>query len=149
MTTSELHRQHNEWAVCRNRLWFTAPPTPPALISAAPAAPIAPPVPVRPRGRDWLVVGDRVDAEPRRLVRRTDPVWMRIAAQVAKKHELRILDLRSDGRQKHIVAARQEAIWRIKHETTMSLTAIGRKFNRDHATVLHSIKRHQERVTAE
>ncbi len=47
------------------------------------------------------------------------------------------------SRSKHIVAARQEAMYRVRKERTdMSLPMIGRVFGgKDHTTILHAVRK--------
>lgn len=65
-----------------------------------------------------------------------------IQKECAKHYAITISDLTSKTRKQHTVLARQMAIF-IAHEfTTLSLSKIGKNFgNRDHSTVLHSIKK--------
>jgi hypothetical protein len=69
--------------------------------------------------------------------------WRLIAREVAQKHKVRVSDLLSNRRFKDIVTARHEAFWRCREETAMSLTQIGLRFNKDHTTVLHGIRRYE------
>ena len=50
-------------------------------------------------------------------------------------------ELRSKSRKKTIAWPRQIAMYLARHYTEASLEAIGKEFNRDHATVIHSVKR--------
>lgn len=85
--------------------------------------------------------GETID--PRRIFMAP---WKSIAREVAAKHAVTLIDLVSDRRDQRIVRARHEAFYRCRHETTMSLPQIGKRFgNRDHTTVLHGIKKHEER----
>ncbi len=61
---------------------------------------------------------------------------------VADHFQLRVADLLSKRRPREIVRPRQIAMYLCKHLTTRSLPEIGRKFgNRDHTTVLHSVRK--------
>jgi hypothetical protein len=75
----------------------------------------------------------------------------KIMYEVAVKHGIRLEDLRSPIRIKRFVLARHEAMWEIKRQRPgLSLPQIGRLFgNRDHTTVLHAIRKHQERLDAQ
>jgi hypothetical protein len=65
----------------------------------------------------------------------------KIAIAVARKHGLKFSDLRGPSRERHVVAARHEAIKTIRREcNNLSLPAIGRIFNRDHTTVLYVVR---------
>lgn len=66
----------------------------------------------------------------------------RIRRKVAAKHGLSLTELDCDGRQKPLVRARNEAIYLIARETTLSLPQIGYFFNREHTTILASIRSH-------
>lgn len=68
-----------------------------------------------------------------------------ILGQVAADCELLASDLTGDSRTAPIVAARQQAMWLCARDTPLSLPAIGRIFNRDHTTVLHAIRRENDR----
>lgn len=71
------------------------------------------------------------------------PTMISIIAEVARKHGLKVADLKGPRRNRPYVRARQEAMYRCYRETDNSLPAIGRAFgNRDHTTVLHGIRRH-------
>lgn len=48
--------------------------------------------------------------------------------------------LKSRSRLRNIVEARQMAMWAIKQKTRIQLVDIGNMFNRDHSTVLWSVK---------
>ena len=84
----------------------------------------------------------------------TAPVTMTtIVAEVAAAHRLPVADLMGRSKLKHIVAARHEAMWRIRQVTwadgvtpRYSLPQIGRYFDRDHTSVIHACKRHLERT---
>lgn len=75
---------------------------------------------------------------------------MKICMEVARKHRLRPDELRGPRREKEIVVARHEAMWRCRGETGASTAQMGRFFgNRDHSTVVNAIKRHEERMAKE
>lgn len=82
------------------------------------------------------------DSEPIR------PTLRQIAMEVAHKHNYRLDDLLSARRHYRLNYARQEAFWRCRQETLHSLPEIGRFFHRDHTSVLHGIRRHEERMAA-
>lgn len=76
---------------------------------------------------------------------RTGPVpnWLRIALEVSEKHGVSLDDMKSVNRAKRLVAARYEAFYRIRTETTLSYPQIGRRFGgRDHTTVLHGVQKY-------
>ena len=55
-------------------------------------------------------------------------------------------ELRSKSRKKTIAWPRQIAMYLARHYTEASLEAIGKEFNRDHATVIHSVKRISKQI---
>lgn len=69
-----------------------------------------------------------------------------IADEVSRKHKVPVGDITSARRDRATSAARQELFWRCRHETSSTIPAIGRLFNRDHTTVLYGIEQHQKRV---
>jgi chromosomal replication initiator protein len=69
-----------------------------------------------------------------------------IAREVAAKHGVPMVDLKSARRDRPTVLARQEAIYRMRTETLRSLPEIGRFFNRDHTTALHAVRVHSKRL---
>jgi hypothetical protein len=82
-------------------------------------------------------------------VRFIKPKWLVIQEEVAGKHGVTLMDLRSHRRNRVVCAARQEAMWRMKHETEMSFPAIAMKFGgRDHTTAMHGVEKHAERLRA-
>lgn len=94
--------------------------------------------------RDYLCVQrdemfDEVN-EPRRR-------WRDILNEVAEKHGLQVSAIKSHTRQKSLIAARFEAYYRIRKETNLSLPEIGMRMGGfDHASVLHGIRKHEERL---
>jgi chromosomal replication initiation ATPase DnaA len=75
------------------------------------------------------------------------PLIAEIIAEVAKETGLTVALLVGDRRSRPIAAARHYAFWRAARETGASLAAIGRMFGeRDHTTILHGIRRHEERI---
>jgi hypothetical protein len=57
-----------------------------------------------------------------------------------------IADILGRDRRPLIAAARHEAIWRVRRVTGWSLPRLGRFFNRDHTTVLHSVREMEKRL---
>ncbi|MHB2169929.1 helix-turn-helix domain-containing protein [Alsobacter sp. R-9] len=123
-----------------------------------PPRPVADPEPIKP---SCVVVPiDREAMMAAMLPRRPEPI--RVAAdaafmdikvektrsrlileEVAEKHGLRVRDMQSASRLRHLVNARQEASYRLRHECGLSLPAIGRLLGgRDHTTILWAVKRH-------
>lgn len=74
------------------------------------------------------------------------PGWRQIVNEVAAKHGVSFIDIISERRPRYIVLARQEAMYRLYNETTLSFPDIGRRLGgKDHTTVLHGVTRHCER----
>lgn len=61
---------------------------------------------------------------------------------IAKSHNLSLKDLITDGKFRHIVKARNEAMWYVRENYDRSLTQIGQIFNMHHSNVLHAIGSH-------
>jgi hypothetical protein len=99
---------------------------------------------VRQRVRDILEIASQTRVEP------FEPGhWLEIIDQVCAKHSLTRSELIGCRRERRLVAARHEAMYRMSKETTMSLPAIGRRMgNKDHSTVLHAIRKHAARMQA-
>lgn len=76
------------------------------------------------------------------------PPWWRIIHEVASAHGFTVSRVRGPDRTFPVCAARQEAMWRIKRETPLTIQMIGRRFGRDHSTVVRSIERHERRANA-
>jgi chromosomal replication initiator protein len=62
-----------------------------------------------------------------------------IARLVSREFGVAVKDMVSKSRKKSIVRPRQVAIFLSRRHTSQPLQSIGRKFNRMHATVIHSI----------
>lgn len=68
-----------------------------------------------------------------------------IIAEVIAKHGLTKAELIGEQQGRKIAAARREAAYRMKTETTMSLPQIARRIGwRDHSTVIAALKRYEE-----
>jgi len=68
-----------------------------------------------------------------------------IQCAVCEHYGVSLLDLLSSRRTKAVVLPRWVAVWLSRRLTTYSLPAIGQHFgHRDHATVLHSVRRIDE-----
>ena len=77
------------------------------------------------------------------------PTIQMILHQVAAKHGVTVLDIKSPRRFQKIVNARQEAFYRARHETALSLPQIGMLMgNKDHTTVLWGVKQHAKKLEA-
>ena len=70
-----------------------------------------------------------------------------IQENVAKYFNVTVTDLRGQSRTKDLVHARQIAMYLSRELTEQSLPSIGKHFGgRDHATVIHSIKKIEEQI---
>lgn len=67
-----------------------------------------------------------------------------IQTKVAEYFKIRIADLRSERRERSVARPRQIAMYLAKKLTVRSLPDIGRKFDRDHTTVMHAVKKVEE-----
>ncbi len=75
------------------------------------------------------------------------PSMMRIIREVAAEHDLTEGAIVGERRTKEIVAARQHAMWRLAQEQRWSLARIGRVLGgRDHTTIIHGVRRHEQRL---
>ena len=71
-----------------------------------------------------------------------------IITQVCKFYSLDEATLRGTLRNKATVEARQVAIYLIRKLTNLSTTEIGEEFNKDHTTMMHSIKKVEQALQA-
>jgi chromosomal replication initiator protein len=105
--------------------WRQAPA--PAVISAS-----------LPRVRDWLLLASRTPGNHVQI--------KTIIAAVASYYGVSIPDLLSDRRHKRLAFVRQIGMYLARRHTPHSLPVIGRAFNRDYTTVLHSIRKIEGRI---
>jgi transposase len=64
-----------------------------------------------------------------------------IIAHVARESGIKVDEILGPSRRIHVVAARHKAIVQVARERPdMSLPAIGRRFRRDHTTILHALR---------
>ena len=76
----------------------------------------------------------------------TGPLLADVISAVAAKWSLEPGDLTGPRRHRHLVRARQEAMYECRMQTGKYLTIIGRAFNRDHTTILYGIRAHVDRL---
>lgn len=76
------------------------------------------------------------------------PSIAHIQARVAVARRVPMIEMISCRRQRDVVHARQLAIYLAKQLTPRSLPQIGRRFHRDHTTVLHAIRQVEKRLAA-
>lgn len=75
------------------------------------------------------------------------PTMRELAEQVARDNLISVAALRGQSRHRQVVWPRQEFMWRAYHEARKSLCQIGAFLGRDHTTVLHGVRRHEERLS--
>ncbi len=148
---SALAEQHERWTEARSRLWpvtsrkklpvLRPPPTP----KPRPKSPFTL---EHPWQRLFLRPIEEVDEYGNIVIEGMFMAdWKRITLEVCEKYGVRFNEIISPRRDRAICHARHEAFWRCKNETTMSFPAIGRRFGgRDHTTVLHGVKKHEQRM---
>lgn len=74
---------------------------------------------------------------------------LEIAKEVAQRYGITLEALRGPSRLKVFTVPRQEAMWRMVQARRWSTPQIGDFFGgKDHTTVLHACKRHEERMAA-
>jgi chromosomal replication initiator protein len=68
-----------------------------------------------------------------------------VIIEVAEKHNVPPREIMGRTRERSVVLARHEAIYRVKAlNPTFSSTQIGRWFNRDYTTILYAIAKYQD-----
>lgn len=73
-----------------------------------------------------------------------------ILKECADKHGISYDEIVSNRRQRNLVIARQEAMWRCKAETTATYPQIAMAIgHRDHTTILHGVRQHEKRMSAQ
>lgn len=71
----------------------------------------------------------------------------RILKEVSVKYGVTTVDLCSERRPPYLCTARHEVYYRLRHETTWSYPRIGAFLGgRDHATVMHGVRKHAKRL---
>lgn len=69
----------------------------------------------------------------------------RIVRFTATELKVDVADIMSERKPARVVKARQTAMWLVRKVTDLSMTEIGKAFNRDHTTVLYAIRRTEAR----
>jgi chromosomal replication initiation ATPase DnaA len=82
---------------------------------------------------DGVLFDIPVPARPR-------PLAKTIIAEVAAAHDITPADILGPRRFPHLVEARREAMSRVRKELGYSYPQIGRIFNRDHSSVIWSLR---------
>lgn len=129
----------SRYASVGSRLGKAVAPKPRRVALLAPAAPVM----VEAPQNQPLSIAKCIEA----YADGSTPSWKVVMAEVAKKYNVSMLDITSPRRDMPTVMARQEFCYRLRHETRMTLPQIAKRIgNRDHTTVLHSIRKHAARL---
>lgn len=72
-----------------------------------------------------------------------------IVEKIAAYYNLSVEDILGKGKTKNIANARQTAIYLMRKLTGLTLAEIGSALNRDHSTVLHSIRKIEESIATD
>lgn len=72
-----------------------------------------------------------------------------IIKEVCLKHGVKVTEIVSPIRSKHIIPARHEAMYRVREERHLSWAQLARLFNRDHTSVIHGWRKHKALLTAQ
>lgn len=72
-----------------------------------------------------------------------------IVAGVAKKHGVTVALIMGEARDKRVILARHEVWWRVWRTSGLSYPRMGAMFRRDHTTIMHGVKRYEQRMAAE
>ena len=67
-----------------------------------------------------------------------------IQQKVAERYGIRVSEMQSKRRERTVARPRQVAMYLAKALTPRSLPEIGRKFDRDHTTVIHAVRKIEE-----
>jgi hypothetical protein len=89
---------------------------------------------------------DVIDQFNKTFTNSTKSRMRRIVVDTSDKYSVSIEDIMSSSRNRTLVLARQEAMYRARIEVGTSFPEIGRYFNKDYSTVAHSVKAHTKRM---
>lgn len=136
---SALSEQVSRYSEARSRLGYPLTPVKRIRLAPVPARepePTAVETPPRPKF-----------APPKGRLPTTRTHWMAIVQEVAIKHDIDVKSILGPARNHYIARARFECFYRMRNEIIVagepiSLPQIGRRFGRDHTTVLHGLRRH-------
>jgi chromosomal replication initiator protein len=80
--------------------------------------------------------------EPNKLAQQIE----QLIRETAAKHNLSTVSIKRHNRRKGVVWARFEVMWRARHELNAPYQTIGQVLGgRDHSTIMHGIKRYENR----
>jgi hypothetical protein len=122
----ELNRQI-EKAAMRLEESKRLPPEPQPVVEAPPPRPSTPPS-----------IFDKLA--------RHVPNWKTVMMEVCELHGVELADMYADKRQRKFNYARQEAYYRLRYESGLSLLDISMKMKRDHSSVINGIRKHAHRL---
>jgi chromosomal replication initiation ATPase DnaA len=93
-------------------------------------------------GENFIITHDPLDGLPIDLpeTMRARPLARHIIAEVAAAHDVTPAEITGPRRFPHLVEARREAMTRVRNELGYSYPHIGRIFNRDHSSVIWSLR---------
>ena len=94
-----------------------------------------------------MVLVENITKEVIRSERSYTPEY--IVEKTASFYDLSPEDILGKGKTKNIAAARQMATYLMRKLTTLTLEEIGSVLNRDHSTILHSIRKIEESVNTD
>lgn len=91
----------------------------------------------------WVTRGRHLYGPP--TPSRSDLIRFRIEA-VAKRHGLPLACILGARRTRPVSIARHEAYWEIKTTFGLSYPRLGVIFGRDHTSIMHGVRKHEERM---
>jgi hypothetical protein len=140
---STYEGQANHYAAVKARLGKPVGGVKPVSRAMIPAEPRwAPVVTIEPPKRGFIVTKIEELTQPTMPVTVGMPDWKRITTEVAHKHGVRFQDILSDIRSSEVVFARQETVYRLHEELSLTWGQIGRHLNKDHTSALWGYRLH-------
>lgn len=149
-TPETAHRMASDYAALKARLYAPGPepvrasPEPVAAVFAEPEPAAAPPPATVLRNdplasyRHAYEVAIPPDMQPQ--------IAKQIILETAQEMGVYAFDIIGACRVDKVSMARAVAMWRVADKTSMSLTQIGNVFNKDHSTVIHAIRRMNDKM---
>ena len=74
------------------------------------------------------------------------PTMKAITERFAEDRGLSVGELRGPSRYRYVAWPRQELMWMLRRQGLWTFPQIARFFSKDHSTVIHSCRAHQERM---
>lgn len=148
MTLATLEGQRQHYAGVRQRLYGSGiEPVKPRLVRslrlvAPPAPAVELPDPKPPAETTVSIISAETQVKPGKapLNMLAPCSWRFLLALAALRHGIHTQDILGLNRTKPVARARHEAAWLIAFHTTHSLARIGRYMQRDHTTIINSLK---------